>query len=290
MQPTQHDRRAVTRADLVDGCGVVRMPVHAGPHEMRGDVAEIGEPGPVDRGEVGVLRSGKEAFQGGAVAEFEGHDGGVDQPCAPAGRVGAEVGGAFQGFQRESRRAPGIGTHRGIGQRGGDLVVMGRRGGRPVPDPAVVVIGQGGGQRGMCITQPIRLGGLDDRRPDQRMPEPHPHSVGHHQTRPNRRTQRGRLDRCARQHRRGPRVLLDRIVLVDGGDEPAFVHHGRIFKTLHLLQFLHDEGYRRMMGAAEHARGPPSPGPEDRGEVAADLVHAAAWVGGAGGKRVERRP
>ncbi|WP_433539398.1 Tn3 family transposase [Streptosporangium sandarakinum] len=28
----------------------------------------------------------------------------------------------------------------------------------------------------------------------------------------------------------------------------AFVRYGRIFKTLHLLQFLHDEGYRRMIG------------------------------------------
>lgn len=28
----------------------------------------------------------------------------------------------------------------------------------------------------------------------------------------------------------------------------AFVHYGRIFKTLHLLQFLHDGGYRRMIG------------------------------------------
>ena len=29
----------------------------------------------------------------------------------------------------------------------------------------------------------------------------------------------------------------------------AFAHYGRIFKTLHLLQFLHDESYRRMIGA-----------------------------------------
>jgi TnpA family transposase len=29
----------------------------------------------------------------------------------------------------------------------------------------------------------------------------------------------------------------------------AFTHYGRIFKTLHLLQFLHDEPYRRMIGA-----------------------------------------
>ncbi|MFE6449655.1 transposase [Nocardiopsis dassonvillei] len=29
----------------------------------------------------------------------------------------------------------------------------------------------------------------------------------------------------------------------------AFAHYGRIFKTLHLLQFLHDEPYRRMIGA-----------------------------------------
>jgi hypothetical protein len=29
----------------------------------------------------------------------------------------------------------------------------------------------------------------------------------------------------------------------------AFAHDGRIFKTLHLLQFLHDEPYRRMIGA-----------------------------------------
>lgn len=28
----------------------------------------------------------------------------------------------------------------------------------------------------------------------------------------------------------------------------AFAHYGRIFKTLHLLQFLHDESYRRMIG------------------------------------------
>ncbi|MFD4539043.1 Tn3 family transposase [Streptomyces bauhiniae] len=29
----------------------------------------------------------------------------------------------------------------------------------------------------------------------------------------------------------------------------AFAHYGRIFKTLHLLQFVSDEGYRRMIGA-----------------------------------------
>jgi TnpA family transposase len=29
----------------------------------------------------------------------------------------------------------------------------------------------------------------------------------------------------------------------------AFAHYGRIFKTLHLLQFLADAGYRRMIGA-----------------------------------------
>ncbi|MGW2461824.1 Tn3 family transposase [Streptomyces sp. NPDC001761] len=29
----------------------------------------------------------------------------------------------------------------------------------------------------------------------------------------------------------------------------AFAHYGRIFKTLHLLQFVPDEGYRRMIGA-----------------------------------------
>ncbi|MFJ4835792.1 Tn3 family transposase [Streptomyces sp. NPDC088747] len=29
----------------------------------------------------------------------------------------------------------------------------------------------------------------------------------------------------------------------------AFAHYGRLFKTLHLLQFVSDEGYRRMIGA-----------------------------------------
>ena len=29
----------------------------------------------------------------------------------------------------------------------------------------------------------------------------------------------------------------------------AFAHYGRIFKTLHLLQFISDEGYRRLIGA-----------------------------------------
>lgn len=29
----------------------------------------------------------------------------------------------------------------------------------------------------------------------------------------------------------------------------AFAHYGRIFKTLHLLQFISDQGYRRMIGA-----------------------------------------
>ncbi|KUN82737.1 hypothetical protein AQJ64_18505 [Streptomyces griseoruber] len=28
----------------------------------------------------------------------------------------------------------------------------------------------------------------------------------------------------------------------------AFAHYGRIFKTLHLLQFISDDGYRRMIG------------------------------------------
>jgi len=29
----------------------------------------------------------------------------------------------------------------------------------------------------------------------------------------------------------------------------AFAHYGRVFKTLHLLQFVSDEGYRRLIGA-----------------------------------------
>ncbi|MFF9365785.1 Tn3 family transposase [Streptomyces griseoluteus] len=29
----------------------------------------------------------------------------------------------------------------------------------------------------------------------------------------------------------------------------GFAHYGRIFKTLHLLRFVSDEGYRRMIGA-----------------------------------------
>ncbi|GAA3467418.1 hypothetical protein GCM10018965_019710 [Nonomuraea roseola] len=44
---------------------------------------------------------------------------------------------------------------------------------------------------------------------------------------------------------------LIRMLSADGrptGLGEAFVHYGRIFKTLHLLQFLHDEGYRRMIG------------------------------------------
>ncbi|SFI32751.1 Transposase and inactivated derivatives, TnpA family [Streptosporangium canum] len=45
---------------------------------------------------------------------------------------------------------------------------------------------------------------------------------------------------------------LIRMLSADGrttGLGEAFMHYGRIFKTLHLLQFLHDEGYRRMIGA-----------------------------------------
>ncbi|GAA3097523.1 hypothetical protein GCM10017600_87820 [Streptosporangium carneum] len=44
---------------------------------------------------------------------------------------------------------------------------------------------------------------------------------------------------------------LIRMLSADGrstGLGEVFAHYGRIFKTLHLLQFLHDEGYRRMIG------------------------------------------
>jgi TnpA family transposase len=45
---------------------------------------------------------------------------------------------------------------------------------------------------------------------------------------------------------------LIRMLSLDGkptGLGDAFAHYGRIFKTLHLLQFVSDEGYRRMIGA-----------------------------------------
>jgi TnpA family transposase len=45
---------------------------------------------------------------------------------------------------------------------------------------------------------------------------------------------------------------LIRMLSSDGrptGLGDAFAHYGRIFKTLHLLQFLHDQGYRRMIGS-----------------------------------------
>jgi hypothetical protein len=45
---------------------------------------------------------------------------------------------------------------------------------------------------------------------------------------------------------------LIRMLSPDGkptGLGDAFAHYGRIFKTLHLLQFVSDEGYRRMIGA-----------------------------------------
>jgi TnpA family transposase len=45
---------------------------------------------------------------------------------------------------------------------------------------------------------------------------------------------------------------LIRMISRDGrptGLGNAFAHYGRIFKTLHLLQVLHDESYRRMIGA-----------------------------------------
>ncbi len=67
-QPAQRELRAVTCAHLVEELAEVGQPVHAGPHEMQGDVAEVGEPGPIDRREVGVLRAADEAFEGGAVA------------------------------------------------------------------------------------------------------------------------------------------------------------------------------------------------------------------------------
>ena len=45
---------------------------------------------------------------------------------------------------------------------------------------------------------------------------------------------------------------LIRMISRDGrptGLGEAFAHYGRIFKTLHLLQVLHDESYRRMIGS-----------------------------------------
>jgi TnpA family transposase len=45
---------------------------------------------------------------------------------------------------------------------------------------------------------------------------------------------------------------LIRMMSVDGrttGLGEAFAHYGRIFKTLHVLQFLHDEAYRRTINA-----------------------------------------
>ncbi|SQD97320.1 MULTISPECIES: Tn3 family transposase [unclassified Parafrankia] len=35
----------------------------------------------------------------------------------------------------------------------------------------------------------------------------------------------------------------------------AFVAYGRLFKTLHVLQVLHDESYRRMIGAQQNIAG-----------------------------------
>ena len=45
---------------------------------------------------------------------------------------------------------------------------------------------------------------------------------------------------------------LIRMISRDGrptGLGEAFAHYGRIFKTLHVLQVLHDESYRRMIGS-----------------------------------------
>jgi TnpA family transposase len=45
---------------------------------------------------------------------------------------------------------------------------------------------------------------------------------------------------------------LIRMISRDGrptGLGDAFAHYGRIFKTLHILQVLHDESYRRMIGS-----------------------------------------
>ena len=45
---------------------------------------------------------------------------------------------------------------------------------------------------------------------------------------------------------------LIRMMMADGrltGLGSAFAHYGRIFKTLHLLQVIHVEEYRRMIGA-----------------------------------------
>src|SRR5260370_121540 len=50
---------------------------------------------------------------------------------------------------------------------------------------------------------------------------------------------------------------LIRMMMADGrltGLGSAFAHYGRIFKTLHLLQVIHVEEYRRMIGA--HGRRP----------------------------------
>jgi TnpA family transposase len=49
-----------------------------------------------------------------------------------------------------------------------------------------------------------------------------------------------------------PAYDLIRMMSRDGrptGLGEAFAHYGRIFKTLHLLQVLHDESYRRMIGS-----------------------------------------
>jgi hypothetical protein len=60
-----------------------------------------------------------------------------------------------------------------------------------------------------------------------------------------------RADRQLHQLRRAPPDQpgsRDWLAKLPTGLGDAFAHYGRIFKTLHVLQFLHDESYRRMIG------------------------------------------
>ncbi|GAA0674511.1 hypothetical protein GCM10010193_29320 [Kitasatospora atroaurantiaca] len=55
---------------------------------------------------------------------------------------------------------------------------------------------------------------------------------------------------------------LIRMLSRDGnptGIGDAFAHYGRIFRTLHLLQFISDEGFRRMIGAQLNVAEAPTP-------------------------------
>ena len=98
-----------------------------------------------------------------------------------APRVGRQVRRAFQERRSGGQSAAGLCPARGAIKLRGDILVGFRRGLGQVPGPPVrVSVRVGGpGQRGMCAPpRPLR-GRVIGRRPDQRMPEPHPRLPRH---------------------------------------------------------------------------------------------------------------